>query len=83
MLPLSPSLWPHTTHTPTPPLAIGMELAEPQNVAAVVVPEQSAPGGKAPMASRKAKRIRVQLDTRIELTDDELKVLQCFCHVYS
>jgi hypothetical protein len=83
-LPLSTGLWPHMTRTPTPPWAIGMEVAEPENDAAgVVVPERSAPSGKAPMVPRKAKRIRVQLDTRIELTDEELKVLQCFCHAHS
>jgi hypothetical protein len=60
-----------------------MEIAEPENAAAGVVPEKSVPSGKAPTAPRKAKRIRVQLDTRIELTDDELKVLQFFCHAHS
>jgi hypothetical protein len=76
MLPPSPGLLPHITRTPTPPWAIGMEVAGPESAEAGVVPERSAPGGDAPMAPRKAKRIRVQLDTRIELTDDELKVLQ-------
>ena len=53
-----------------------MEVAGPESAEADIVPGGSALGGDAPMAPRKAKRIRVQLDTRIELTDDELKVLQ-------
>ena len=56
-----------------------MEVAGPENAADGLVPERSSPSGEAPKAPRKAKRIRVQLDTRIELTDDELKVFQCFC----
>jgi hypothetical protein len=79
MLPLSPGLPPHITRTPTPPWAIGTEVAGPENAVAGLVPEKSAPSGEALKAPRKAKRIRVQLDTRIELTDDELKVFQCFC----
>ena len=82
MLPLSPGLPPHIARTPTPPWAIGTEGAGPENAAADVVPERSAPTGEIPIAPRKAKRIRIQLDTRIELTDDELKVLQCFCRAH-
>ena len=40
-----------------------------------VVSERPGPSGEGPWASRKAKRVRVRLDTRIELTDEELKVL--------
>lgn len=80
MLPLSPGLPPHITRTPTPPWAVGTEGAGHENAVADVVPERSAPSDKTPIAPRKAKRIRIQLDTRIELTDDELKVLQCFHH---
>lgn len=56
-----------------------MEVAGPENVADGLVRERSSPSGETPKAPRKAKRIRVQIDTRIELTDDELKVFQCFC----
>ena len=67
---------PHITRTPTPPWAVGMEEAGLENAAAVEeIPERSAPSGEAPLAPRKAKRIRVQIDRRIDLTDDELKVL--------
>ena len=54
-----------------------MEIAEPEGDVASVVPERSAPSGEGPSAPRKTKRVRVRLDTRIELTDEELKVLQC------
>jgi len=70
MLPQSPRPGPHITRTPTPPWAVGMEEVGLENAA-----ERSAPSGGAPLAPRKPKRIRVQLDRRIELTDDELKVL--------
>lgn len=84
MLPQYPGLGPHMTRTPTPPWAVGMEEAGLENAAAgEEIPEKSAPTGEAPLAPRKAKRIRVQLDRRIELTDEELKVLQCFCHAHS
>lgn len=84
MLPQSPGFGSHVTRTPTPPWAVAMEEVELQNaVAGEEVPERSAPSGEAPLPSRKAKRIRVQLDRRIELTDNELKVLQCFCRVHS
>ncbi|SRR6266403_3451187 len=78
-LPQSPGLGPHIMRTPTPPWANGMEVAGLENAGVNVVPEMSAPSGEAPSVPRKAKRIRVQLDRRIELTDDELKVIQCFC----
>jgi hypothetical protein len=84
MLPQSPDLGPHITRTPTPPWAAGTEEAGLENAAAgEEIPERSAPSGEVPLAPRKAKRIRVQLDRRIELTDDELKVLQCFCRAHS
>jgi hypothetical protein len=84
MLPQSPGLGPHITRTPTPPWAVGIEEAGLENAAAgEEIPEMSVPSGEAPLAPRKAKRIRVQVDGRIELTDDELKVLQCSCSVHS
>jgi len=53
-----------------------MEEAGLENAAAgEEIPERPVPSGEAPLAPRKAKRIRVQLDGRIYLTDDELKVL--------
>lgn len=70
--------------TPTPPWAVGMEEPALENtVAGEEIPERSAPSGEALLVPRKAKRIRVQIDRRIELTDDELKVLQCFCLIHS
>lgn len=84
MLPQSPGVGPHMTRTPTPPWAVGMEAPGLENAAAgEEIPEKSGPSGEAPLAPRKAKRIRVQVDRRIELTDDELKVLQCFCRIHS
>jgi len=84
MLPQSPGLGPHITRTPTPPWAVGMEEAGLDNAAAgEEVPERSAPSGEAPLAPRKAKRVRILLDRRIELTDDELKVLRYFCRAHS
>ena len=83
MLSQFPDLDPHITRTPTPPWAVGMEEAGLGNAAAgEEIPERSAPSGEA-LAPRKTKRFRVQVDKRIELTDDELKVLQCFCRVHS
>jgi len=57
-----------------------MEVAGPENrvADADVVNERSAPSGEDPSVPRKAKRVRVRLDTRIELTDEELKVIQYF-----
>jgi hypothetical protein len=84
MLPQYPDLGPRITRTPTPPWALGMEEARLENASAgEEIPERSAPSGEAPLAPRKAKRIRVQIDRRIELTDDELKVLQCFFRAHS
>jgi hypothetical protein len=61
-----------------------MEEAGLENAAAgEEVPKRSAPSGEAPSVPRKAKRIRVQFDRRIELTDGELKVLHCFCRTHS
>ena len=83
MLPQSPG-GPHITRTPTPPWVVGLEEARLENAAASEdIPERPAPSGEAPLAPRKTKRVRVQVDRRIELTDDELKVLQCFCRVHS
>lgn len=84
MLPQPPGLGPHITRTPTPPWAVGMEESGLENAAAgEEVPERSAPSGEAPLAPRKAKRVRILLDRRIELTDDELKVLRYFCRAHS
>jgi len=82
MLPLSPHLQPQVTRTPTPPWAMSMEVAGRENGMADVVDERPAPSGEGPWASRKPKRVRVRLDTRIELTDEELKVLYCFGHAH-
>jgi meiotic recombination protein REC8 len=54
---------------------MGMEVDGRENDVDHVVTERPAPSGEGPWASRKAKRVRVRLDTRTELTDDELKVL--------
>lgn len=60
--------------TPTPPWAVGMEEAGLENATAgEEIPDKSAPSGEAPLAPRKAKRVRVQIDRRIELTDDEFR----------
>lgn len=84
MLPQSPGLGPHIMRTPTPPWAAGMEEAGLEHAAAgEEIPERSAPSGEAPLVPRKTKRIRVQIDRRTELTDDELKVFQCFCRTHS
>jgi hypothetical protein len=83
MLPRSPGLGPHIMRTPTPPWAVGVGGAGLENAAAgEEIPERSTPNGEAPVAPRKAKRVRVQVDRRTELTDDELKVLQCFSRVH-
>ena len=80
ILPLSPHLHPQVIRTPTPPWAMSMEVAGRENGVADVANERPAPSGEGPWASRKPKRVRVRLDTRIELTDEELKVLSCFGH---
>ena len=83
MLPQSPQLQPRVTRTPTPPWGpMGMGVDEPEGGVADVVKERSAPSGERPSAPRKAKRVRVRLDTRTELTDEELKVNQCFSRVH-
>jgi hypothetical protein len=84
ILPQSPRLGPQVTRTPTPPWATSMEVAGPKNrvADADIVNERSAPSGEDPSVPRKAKRVRVRLDTRIELTDEELKVPQCFSRAY-
>jgi hypothetical protein len=86
ILPQSPRLGPQVTRTPTPPWATSTEVAGPENRVAdadiVNENERSAPSGDDPSVPRKAKRVRVRLDTRIELTDEELKVPQCFSRAY-
>jgi hypothetical protein len=83
MLPQSPQLQPRVVRTPTPPWGpTDMEVAEPEDNVVGVVTERSAPSGEGRSAPRKAKRVRVRLDTRIELTDEELKVLHCFSHIH-
>jgi hypothetical protein len=47
--------------------------------APVELPAKRAVRIEAELMPRKIKRVRVQLDARIELTDDELKVHK-FCH---
>ncbi|KAI0257126.1 hypothetical protein BJV78DRAFT_1277705 [Lactifluus subvellereus] len=69
ILPQSPSLWPHVTRTPTPPWAINTEVFRAENALA----ELSVPSGEAGPVPRKTKRLRIQLDARIELTDEELR----------
>ncbi|KAH9954445.1 hypothetical protein BC827DRAFT_1243076 [Russula dissimulans] len=72
-LPQSTSLQAYITRSPTPPWATGMEVTGPGNAGIGEVREKSALGGEAPSVPRKTKRIRLQLDTRIDLTDQELK----------
>ncbi|KAI0003691.1 hypothetical protein BJV74DRAFT_479594 [Russula compacta] len=73
IMPQSPGLPPHIIRTPTPPWATGTEVAAPRNTAAAAATEGSASSGEAPLVPRKTKRVRVRFDTRIELTDEELK----------
>ena len=54
---------------------MSMEVAGREDGMADVVSARPGSRGEGPWASRKAKRVRVRLDTRIELTDEELKVL--------
>lgn len=54
---------------------MSIEVAGRENGVADVVTEGPVPSGEGPWASRKTKRVRVRLDARIELTDEELKVL--------
>ncbi|KAI9512602.1 Rec8 like protein-domain-containing protein, partial [Russula earlei] len=72
-LPHSPSLQPQIMRSPTPPWAMGMEVADPRSLVVDEAREKSVPMGKAQSAPRKSKRIRLQFDRRIELTDEELK----------
>jgi hypothetical protein len=72
----SPSVWPHIIRTPTPPWAINTEVSGAKNALA----ELPVPRGEAGLVPRKTKRVRVQIDARIELTDEELRVLQLFRH---
>ncbi|KAI0296187.1 Rec8 like protein-domain-containing protein, partial [Russula brevipes] len=72
-LPQSPGDQPHVLRTPTPPWAFDTEVDGPGNGITGIVTERTVPSGEAMSVPRKTKRVRVQVDTRIELTNEELK----------
>jgi hypothetical protein len=77
----SPGVQPHVLRTPTPPWAFDTEVDGPGNGMTGIVTERTVPSGEALSVPRKTKRVRVQLDTRIELTNEELKVFHLLCHI--
>ncbi len=75
MPPQSPGLRFPMALTPTPPWVISGDAAGPAgNTAVEWTAEEPIPGGEAEPVPKKIKRVRLQLDARTELTDEELKV---------
>ena len=82
MLPQSPGLRSPMALTPTPPWVTSGDVAELGNAAVELTTEKPISSDEAETVPKKIKRIRLQLDARIELTDEELKVhsFPCFVH---
>ena len=70
MPPQPPGLRSPMALTPTPPWVTNGDRVGLGNVAA----EQPLSSGEAEPVPKKIKRVRLQVDARIELTDEELKV---------
>ncbi|KAI9444793.1 Rec8 like protein-domain-containing protein [Lactarius indigo] len=73
MPPESPGLRSPIVLTPTPPWATDGDVARLGNTAVEWTAEEPIPGGGAEPVPKKIKRVRLQLDARTELTDEELK----------
>ncbi|KAH9065734.1 Rec8 like protein-domain-containing protein [Lactarius vividus] len=59
--------------TPTPPWATNGDVAGLGDTAVERTAEEPIPGGEVEPVPKKIKRVRLQLDARTELTDEELK----------
>ena len=80
--PLSPGLRAPMALTPTPPWVASGEVAELGNAAVELTAEDPIFSGKAEPVAKRIKRVRLQLDARTELTDEELKVHQISHHTH-
>ena len=74
MPPPYPALRSPMALTPTPPWVTSGDGAGLGNAAVELTAEQPISGGEAEPVPKKIRRVRLQLDARIELTDEELKV---------
>jgi hypothetical protein len=80
VLQLSPGLRSPMALTPTPPWVASGNVAGLENEAVEQAAENPLSGGEAEPAPKKIKRVRLQLDARIELTNEELKVSKFSCY---
>ena len=71
---LSPGLRSPIALTPTPPWVASGDIAGLGNEAVVQTAENPISDGLAEPVPKRIKRVRLQLDARTELTDEELKV---------
>jgi hypothetical protein len=74
MPPQSPGLRSPMALTPTPPWVTSGDEVGLGNAVVELMEEQHISSGEAEPVPKKIKRVRLQLDARIELTDEELKV---------
>lgn len=83
---LSPGLRSPVALTPTPPWVASGDVAGLGNDAVEQTAENPISSGEAEPVPKRIKRVRLQLDARTELTDEELKVRKFSCYsprVYS
>ncbi|KAH9081641.1 Rec8 like protein-domain-containing protein [Lactarius deliciosus] len=71
--PQSPGLRSPMVLTPTPPWAANGDVAGLGDTAVERMAEEPIPSGEVEPVPKKIKRVRLQLDARTELTDEELK----------
>lgn len=88
--PLSPGLRSPMALTPTPPWVASGDVAGLGNAAVELTAENPISSGEAEPVPKRIKRVRLQLDARTELTDEELKVHQfsyythgCTAHTFA
>jgi hypothetical protein len=77
---LSPGLRSPMAFTPTPPWAASGDAAGLENAGVEQTVENPISNGEAEPAPKRIKRVRLQLDARTELTDEELKVRKFCCY---
>ena len=71
---LSPGLRSPVALTPTPPWVAGGDVARIENATVELTGDNPISSGEAEPVPKRIKRVRLQLDARTELTDEELKV---------
>ena len=77
---LSPGLRSPIALTPTPPWVASGDVAGLGNEAVVQTGENPIYSGLAEPVPKRIKRVRLQLDARTELTDEELRVRKFSCY---